>query len=85
VLDNLASLYKAADTRHTQVERLRRRALDLCISELGPEHPDAGILLSNPGATAVARRRYAEAETLYQRALTLLEALIGSLINIEDV
>ena len=77
LLDDLASLYLAANTHRAQVERLRRRALDLRISELGPEHPDVGILLSNLGATAMIRRRFPEAQTLYQRALTILEAHPG--------
>lgn len=78
LLDNLASLYLSADTRHAQVEKLRRRALDLCITELGPQHPDVGILLSNLGATAMAQHRFSEAEDFYQQAITLLESRSGS-------
>ena len=77
LLDNLASLYVYTHTHERQAESLRRRAVVLGMSTLGPDHPDIGTLLSNFAATLVSRGRFSEAPALYEQALRLFEQSPG--------
>ena len=73
ILDNQASLYMDFGGRFTDAERLRRCALELRISEVGPEGPGIATLLSNLGSVCLALGRFEEAEGLFRRALDLAE------------
>jgi tetratricopeptide (TPR) repeat protein len=74
LLQNLASLYIDLGGREAQSERLFRRALQISLSDLPPDHPEVGGLLSNLAASLTARRRYPEATSYYRQALTIFEA-----------
>ncbi|MCW5976789.1 MAG: tetratricopeptide repeat protein [Bryobacteraceae bacterium] len=73
LLDNLASLYTEFGSQYEKADRLRRRALEIGLAELGQDHPEVAILLSNLATTCMARRRFDEAKPLLLRALALLE------------
>ncbi|MGA0200155.1 MAG: tetratricopeptide repeat protein, partial [Prochlorotrichaceae cyanobacterium] len=45
---------------------------------LGADHPDTATSLNNLAGLYRAQGRYSEAEPLYQRALTVAEAVLGS-------
>ena len=44
---------------------------------LGEEHPDVALSLNNLAALYESQGRYTEAEPLYQKALKMLEQLLG--------
>jgi tetratricopeptide (TPR) repeat protein len=73
ILNNQASLYMDFGRRFTDAERLRRRALELRIAEVGPEGPGVATLLSNLGSVCLALGRFEEAAGVFRRALDLAE------------
>ena len=49
----------------------------LCIFHLGPDHPEVAISLHNLAVLYHDKFRYADAEPLYRRSLTILEQALG--------
>lgn len=69
LLDNLATVYYEYPGREGEAESLRRRALDLAIQTLGPEHSTVGIFRSHLALSLLARREYGEARTMLMQAM----------------
>ncbi len=76
-LNNLAGLYDAQG-RYGEAEPLYRRALAICETALGAEHPDTATTLNNLAGFYRAQGRYAEAEPFYRRALAIKETALGA-------
>ncbi|HMF00214.1 MAG TPA: tetratricopeptide repeat protein, partial [Terriglobia bacterium] len=54
-----------------------QRALQLKEKLLGPEHPDVAITLNNLATLRISQLRFAEAATMYQRALAIFQTVFG--------
>ncbi len=72
----LGVLY-SAKARHTEEERLKRRAVVLGEEYIGPDHPEVAVRLNNLAELLRITNRLAEAEPLMRRALTIDEASYG--------
>jgi tetratricopeptide (TPR) repeat protein len=70
---NLASLYMEYGNRYLQAERLMRDILKEGLALLGPDHPDVGAMLANPGSALMMQRRIREASAVFEEALAMLE------------
>jgi tetratricopeptide (TPR) repeat protein len=64
-------LYQAG--KFTEAIPLAERALALGVKALGPEHLDVATSLNNLALLYESQGRYAEAEPLYKRTITILE------------
>jgi tetratricopeptide (TPR) repeat protein len=60
----------------TEAERLRR-ALDIRMKALGPDHPGVAICYLHLAVLANNQGKFREAESLFTRALALLEKTLG--------
>jgi tetratricopeptide (TPR) repeat protein len=60
-------------------EALFRKAVSLEESELGPEHPDVAMAITNLGFLLAQERKFAEALEMDDRALTTMEKYGGTL------
>ena len=58
-----------------EAEGSLRRALAVCEQSLRPEHPDVALCLNNLAQLLQATKREAEGKPLYERAVTILNAL----------
>ena len=76
VLDDLGYLAMRR-RRYPEAEQLRRRAIELTIAELGPEHPQHAYLKSNLATTLSSLNRLDEARTMFEEALALRERGLG--------
>lgn len=70
---NQTGLYLYNRARYAEAESLLQRALAICEQQLGPNHPNTAISLSNLGELYRAQGKYEQAEPLLQRALTTCE------------
>ena len=68
-------LYEHA--RYAEAEAFYLHSLSITEQELGPDHPDVGITLTNLAILYTVQGKYAEAEPLYQRALRIWEQALG--------
>lgn len=76
------NLYQQAQQHRTQKQYEEARSLLIRVNLirtriLGPEHPDTLLSLKELGDIYVAQAKRAEAETIYQRALTNCELVLG--------
>jgi len=76
-LDSLAAVLTEED-KYAEAEGLFRRALAICERELGPEHRQTGMKLSNLGGLLWTQRRFDEAEPVFRQALAINENALGS-------
>lgn len=74
---SLASLLTDLNLQPGYAEKLRRRALQIAVQELGPAHPEIPTLLGNLGTTLMARRNYREARELFEKARGMLSEAGG--------
>lgn len=68
-------LYEAGDSVKAEIQV--RRALDLAIGLVGPEHPFTGVARANIGYSLMGQGRHAEAEPYLAEGLRVLEAGLG--------
>ena len=66
-----------AKARHSEAERMSRRALAIDEASYGPDHPNVAIRLNNLGGLLTATNRLEEAEPMMRRALAIDEASYG--------
>ena len=66
-----------AQGRYAEAEPLYRRALEIHVKALGPDHPDVGQSLNNLAALYYDQGWYAEAEPLSKRSLAIHERALG--------
>ena len=71
---NQAGYYLRKRARYQEAEPLCRRALAICESALGANHPYTATSLNNLAELYHAQGRYAEAEPLSRRALAINES-----------
>lgn len=74
---NLAEIYRL-EGNHEAAEPLYRKSLDLARKELGPDHPELAIHLSQLAVLERDTGRLAEAEKLFGEAATHIERTIGA-------
>jgi tetratricopeptide (TPR) repeat protein len=72
-LDNLGALHLALG-RPSRAEPFYRRAYQLQVKALGPNHPKVGGSLHGLAQAAHQLHRYSEAEELYRRAVALSDS-----------
>jgi serine/threonine-protein kinase len=72
VMNELALLLRTRN--QDEALNLYRRVHALIVASKGPDHQDAGLLLTNIGALLTRMRRYQEARTTFEQALPILSA-----------
>ena len=72
-LDALAALYAELGGREREVEALRKRAVDLARTALGPADPFVGMLLARLAQSLIGRGLFDDAETMLEQALRPLD------------
>ena len=70
-LNDLATLYAMLGENPAEIERLRRRALEIAMEELGPHHPKLAVLLTNLAGVRFSQGAKREARALLDKALAL--------------
>ena len=75
--DNLADVYRRQG-RNAEAEEYYRRALEIRVAALGPEHPRVAMSLTGLAALYRDQDQDGDAEPLYQRALSILEKALGT-------
>ena len=75
--DNLADVYRTQD-RHTEAEEYYRRALEIRVAALGPEHPRVAMGLANLAGFYADQGSYADAEQLYWQAVAVSDRALGA-------
>lgn len=70
--DNLGNLYSET-SRLEKAESVRRTALNIFETKLGPTHPDVSICVNNLAHTLVAANKVIEAQQLMEEHLALLK------------
>ncbi|HLJ51433.1 MAG TPA: tetratricopeptide repeat protein [Bryobacteraceae bacterium] len=73
LLGNLGSVYFLEGNRNKEAEQLKRRALDLALSVVGPNHPDTGNLFLGLAILELQTHRMPEAQAHLESALAALE------------
>jgi tetratricopeptide (TPR) repeat protein len=73
-----AGRYLWGRAEHTQAKALHQRALAIRETQLGPDHPDTAISLTNLGVVLRALGDLAGAHTNFQRVLAINEARLGA-------
>jgi DNA-binding SARP family transcriptional activator/tetratricopeptide (TPR) repeat protein len=76
-LEALASLLRDTN-RLAEAEPLHRRSVELCETNLGPNHPSVAAAVNDLAILLHYSNRLAEAEALYRRALAIDEAAHGA-------
>jgi tetratricopeptide (TPR) repeat protein len=70
-LNDLATLYAMLGENPTEIERMRRRALEIAMAELGPQHPKLAVLLTNLAGVRFSQGAKREARALLDKAMAL--------------
>jgi tetratricopeptide (TPR) repeat protein len=78
VLNKAAWYMQAALGKYDEAEKLNRRALEWCEKELGGQHPDTLISVSNLASVLQYQGKYDDAEKLNRRALEGREKELGN-------
>jgi tetratricopeptide (TPR) repeat protein/transcriptional regulator with XRE-family HTH domain len=74
---NQAGAYLRECGQYTQAETVLRKALDIAMPTLGPEHPDVAQNLHNLALLYLDQGRYVSAEPLLQQAMAIREKVLG--------
>jgi tetratricopeptide (TPR) repeat protein len=76
-VSNEIGLFLADMALYNSAKPFYERALRICESALGPNHPNVAVSLNNLAGLYRAQGRYDDALPLYQRALKILESALG--------
>ena len=76
-MGNLALILNATDD-HEAAEALQRRTVALSFKVLGEEHPDTLTHRNNWAGILAARRRFTEANELFQSVLDAFDRCLGN-------
>src|SRR5262249_29540651 len=65
-------------TQYAEADLLLKRALAIKEKELGPDHPDVAIAMTDLATLYLDQGKYAEAEPMFERALAIREKALGT-------